>query len=148
MTINIDVTLVTEQCCECGVLFALPQELKEQLLRLTTKGSFYCPNGHGQHYTGESADAKIKRLEREAADARQLAKAQEESAEYAWRQADAAIFERKRVEREKRKLERRAAAAVCPVPGCKRSIQQMQRHLETKHKDWVAEHIEQHEGDT
>ena len=140
-TISVDVTLVTEQCCECGVLFALPQELKEQLLRLTTKGSFYCPNGHGQHYTGESAEAKIKRLERERDAAKQAAEAEAESARYAWRQADMEVFERKRVEREKRKLERRAAAAVCPVKDCKRTIQQMDRHLRTKHPEWVQEHL-------
>jgi hypothetical protein len=119
------------------VLFAFPSEMKSRLQKEGERGSFYCPNGHGQHYQGESDEAKIKRLTREAAAARQQAEAEAESARYAWRQADEAQKEAKKLRREQATAKRRAAAAVCPVPGCKRSIIQMQRHLSSKHPEWV-----------
>lgn len=53
------VNLETIRCCECSVLFAIPQQLKEHL---EDSGDwFYCPNGHRQHYTKTT----IQRLKEE-----------------------------------------------------------------------------------
>src|SRR3972149_10640671 len=50
-------TFFVEICCECGVAFALPLDF--QVHKRNDGGSFYCPNGHSQHYT-ESAERKLK----------------------------------------------------------------------------------------
>lgn len=48
-TITAKVKLDTIECCNCGVIFAMPTELNDKYHR--KGGSFYCPNGHGQSYT-------------------------------------------------------------------------------------------------
>lgn len=47
LTLSTSVDLTTEECCNCGVLFAMPADLRKQLLADHSR-SFYCPNGHGQ----------------------------------------------------------------------------------------------------
>lgn len=56
--------LVIEECCECHTRFAMSSALQSQ--RLADHKLFYCPNGHGQHYTGESEAEKLKRQLRAA----------------------------------------------------------------------------------
>lgn len=53
-------TSVTETCITCGVVFCLPARLDRQVRENHT--TFYCPNGHGQHYPHET---KAERLRRE-----------------------------------------------------------------------------------
>ena len=52
-------TLVTENCCQCGVLYAMPRGMQEN--RRNNGGNFYCPNGHPQIY----AKPRVKELEAE-----------------------------------------------------------------------------------
>lgn len=53
----------TETCCNCGIEFTMPADLQAALRR--SHKTFYCPNGHGQHYSGETADQKrIAQLEK------------------------------------------------------------------------------------
>lgn len=68
-TIQVDVDLVTETCCNCGVLFAMPSDLQARLLQEAEKGSFYCPNGHSQHYLGKSLKAQLEEARRKTASA-------------------------------------------------------------------------------
>lgn len=62
-----DVRLVQEVCCSegCGILFYILAEHHERLV--STKRSFYCPNGHSQSYQGESDRVKAIRLQNEKA---------------------------------------------------------------------------------
>lgn len=46
-------------CGNCGVIFWIPEELENELLRIG--GSWHCPNGHVRHYT-EPECVKYKRL--------------------------------------------------------------------------------------
>lgn len=41
------ITMETEICCNCGIPFALPSDLRSNLLNDPDKW-FYCPNGHKQ----------------------------------------------------------------------------------------------------
>lgn len=61
------VNLVEETCCTegCGITFWLGKDYHDRLV--STKRSFYCPNGHSMHYLGESDGAKIIRLKNEKA---------------------------------------------------------------------------------
>jgi hypothetical protein len=68
------VNTVEETCCKCGTVFAMDEEL--QALRKRDGDSFYCPNGHGQHYTQTDATtisdlrAKLKEAEQERDEAK------------------------------------------------------------------------------
>ncbi len=57
------------KCCKCGVEFASPILLD----RLSDKRNFFCPNGHIQHYLGESNAAKADRLYKEVINERSRA---------------------------------------------------------------------------
>ena len=120
--------LVTETCCSCGVMFAMPEALQERALR--DRGSngrqFYCPNGHGQHYTGKTDLEKAnERLDWERERARRL------SAELD--QTTASLRAQRGVTT---KLKKRIASGVCPC--CKRSFKDLHRHMAGQHPDFAA----------
>lgn len=108
-------------CCTCGILFCVPEDLKSMWLKHPGR-SFYCPNGHSMHYTGKSDAQKLK--EKEA-------------------QLD---FERRKNEQLKNserslkgqitKLKNRSKAGVCPC--CNRTFKQLARHMKSKHPDYEA----------
>lgn len=128
-TITYTETLVTVTCT-CGVNFAIPDALNRRALSEGARGKgIYCPLGHSWVYAGKSDEQKAREAQDEAARLR------------AWldqEQARTAELERSRtaLKGELTKARKRAAAAVCPVPDCKRQIVQMKRHLATKHPDW------------
>lgn len=49
--------IVVETCYKCAVEFALPVAVRDA--RANDGAPFYCPNGHGQHYT-KSENDKLK----------------------------------------------------------------------------------------
>lgn len=65
ITHKMNIDIVQETCCAdgCGVPFWIHKELQERLV--STKRSFFCPNGHSMSYQGESDSWKIKRLQGE-----------------------------------------------------------------------------------
>src|SRR5206468_8844162 len=48
MSTTISITMVFETCLECGVVFGMPEVLREYLLKDGEK--FFCPNGHEQWF--------------------------------------------------------------------------------------------------
>jgi len=48
-----------EFCCSCGIEFHITMDLYRR--RLKDKQSFSCPNGHNQHFEGESENIKLIR---------------------------------------------------------------------------------------
>lgn len=136
--INLDVQLVSETCYKCSVVFAMPTDLKQRCL--DSRGTsnvreFFCPNGHGQIYTGKSdADKQRERAER-------LERT------VAARDSDLR-FEQRRLTNERRshaatkgqltKTRKRAEKGVCPEPSCKRSFVNVARHVAHQHPDFHA----------
>lgn len=61
-------------CCKCGTAFAMDETLKG--LRERDGATFYCPNGHGQIYTGSPVallaekEAELKEMQEELRDAK------------------------------------------------------------------------------
>lgn len=59
----------TLSCANCGVTFCMPASLNAQLRE--NHKTFYCPNGHANHYPAETEkerrirelEAKVRRLE-------------------------------------------------------------------------------------
>jgi hypothetical protein len=122
-TIQFTTTYVLEECCSCGISFAVTSEFRERQLALKEKGQFFCPNGHAQHFTGKSLKDQLAAEERRRANA-------EEGERIAWAEAE-------RLRKEAAAVKRRAKAALCPVPGCKRSFVQLARHIHTKHPEYA-----------
>lgn len=119
-TFQENVTLVTEHCFKCGVLFAMPSSMKEVCLR--DKSSFYCPNGHGQIYA-ESLRDRIATLEVEVTRAKGEAMRERQ--------------QRENMELAKKRLERRVKHGVCPC--CQRTFKQLSAHMKTKHPEYAAD---------
>lgn len=125
--------IVTEQCWVCGVWFGMARTFVKQ--RDADGLTFYCPNGDKIRYAAAELTALKAELDQARADA-------------AFKRNEIARLERSRsaVKGQLTKARKRAAAALCPVPGCKRQIVQMARHLATVHPEFVADH-EDHDHD-
>ena len=117
-------TLVPVTCCECGVLFGVPQDLDRYNLEQGPRRSFWCPNGHQQHYSRSEVQRLKERLA--AAEARETHERDQRIA--AERSASAY---KGRVTR----LKNRAAAGVCPC--CNRSFENLRRHMASQHPDFT-----------
>ena len=55
---------VSVSCCECGIVFRMEEEYHQGLM--DSGNSFYCPNGHRQHYS----ESTVSKLEKQLGDAR------------------------------------------------------------------------------
>lgn len=120
-TITVKTTLTTLNCAECGMLYAITTEFEKQ--RLLDRTSFYCPAGHGQWFPGKTETELRKESDLAAANAKE--------------EVRILRAELSKQRKAKATADRRAKAALCPVPGCKRSFVQMDRHLHTKHPDYA-----------
>ena len=110
---------VTEDCCECGILFAIPEELWDRCHRDHTK-PFYCPNGHRMVFTGKTDREKLK-----DAEARETALRD---------QLDSAVREAEGIRSALLRDRQRFANGVCPC--CNRSFENVRRHMTTQHPDY------------
>lgn len=137
-TITHSTTLVTEECCRCGVLFAMPKDLQQELLNDRTR-YFYCPNGHSQHYLGKTEEQKLRekleeteaRLERTRTQARATRD-----------QLEASERSRSALRGQITKTKRRVSKGVCPC--CNRSFPDLANHMQSKHPDYGDDHPHEH----
>jgi hypothetical protein len=123
--IHVTTTYTVIDCCNCGALFAVPDQVNEELVR--TGRRFYCPNGHSQSYT-ESTKAQLRKakdaLAREQARNDQL-RAERDASD---RRASAA-------KGQVTKIRNRVARGVCPC--CNRTFADLAAHMATKHPDYA-----------
>jgi hypothetical protein len=133
LTITANLRLITEECFKCGVTFGMPETLRNTCLDDHSR-SFYCPNGHGQVYTGQT-DAQ-----------KQKARADRLSAQLQVRdnQLVHERDQRRATERSNRALKavntrtkKRIANGVCPC--CKRNFKDLAQHMSGQHPGYVAE---------
>lgn len=125
--------LVTEECCSCGITFAMPAEFQQQCINkpgINTGKGFYCPNGHKQWYTGKSDAQRLRDAKRELERARTAARSWQDQAEAAERsrRAQKAVATR---------IKRRVANGVCP--SCTRTFQNLAAHMSDQHPDQVKD---------
>ena len=115
-------------CCNCKMLFAVPEEIDNRWIE--NGKTFYCPQGHAQSYS----ESKVQKLEKQLKNARQRTE---------WAERDALEVREKnehlrhtvRAEKgAKTKLKKRIANGVCPC--CKRSFQNLARHMKLQHKGY------------
>lgn len=117
-------TLYAQTCVSCGVLFAMPQAMDDQ--RQKDRKSFYCPNGHSQHYMGETPEQTIKKLKERLA---------REQASHD--QTQASLNATKGVVTKQRKKLERVSKGVCPC--CNRSFTDLKKHMQSKHPDYKGQ---------
>lgn len=116
-------------CATCGIIMVLPASYARK--RRADHESFYCPNGHRQHFPQESEAEKLKKLL---------------ETERRWRTSsqDAHQKTRERLELEQRrsaaargqvtKIKKRVSKGVCPC--CSHTFQDLAAHMKTKHPRW------------
>lgn len=113
------------ECITCGVPIFGPEVRRKQLKR--EHGSFYCINGHSQYWPSESDEEKLRRERDNAIKRKDWA---EEAAKKA-RHAEAIVRGKLKAQTE------RVKNGVCPC--CKRSFQNLRRHMASKHPHWTEE---------
>ncbi len=117
---NATVGMVYEGCCNCGTIFAMTEDLNKRLRN--NHETFFCPSGHRQSYTGESAAEKWKRIAELSESKRAFA---EKSSAASNRRASAA---RGQVT----KIKNRVKNGVCLF--CNRTFDDLARHMHSKHE--------------
>lgn len=130
-TFTHELTLVTETCCACGVVFAMPDWFQRQLKK--TGETFYCPSGHGQHYR-DNLRAENDRLKKEIEQERER-----KTLIAGWYDAERRDHEhtRKRLAATKgvvTRTKKRLANGVCPC--CNRHFVNLERHMKGQHPDY------------
>ena len=118
-TFAAEIEFYVEHCCTCRMPFAMTGEL--QRARRDDRKTFYCPNGHAQHYTGAS---EAERLRKEVERQKQMREAEE-----ARRLRVKA--ERDQVTRAYNRMRTRVMNGVCPC--CNRTFQNLMQHMKTEH---------------
>ena len=113
---------VVEECCACGVAFAMPRGLYNR--RYEDHKDFWCPNGHRQHYVGQT---RAQRLERE------LREANRRTDQYR-RQAREQQQRAASISRSYKRVRDRVKNGVCPC--CNRTFENLARHMATQHPDY------------
>lgn len=118
---------VVEECCTCGLEFAMTRRYERE--RRRDGAWWHCPNGHPQHYTEEQS--KAEKLQA------QLKQAQDDIAWWRTREAEEQAA-RERAERQRAaakgqltKALKRIQNGVCP--HCNRHFVNVERHMANKH---------------
>jgi hypothetical protein len=119
---NVVINLVPETCCNCGVHFAMDERYWDE--KKLKGGTFYCPNGHGQHYT-EPEVQKLKQRVRSLENANRWTEQRLESERRSHSATKGQLT----------KTRKRVAHGVCPC--CNRTFQQLSRHMQNKHPEYI-----------
>lgn len=119
--ISVTITLTEINCGECGGTYAINERYRKQ--KYDNSGTWHCP------YCDVSwgyVEGEVARLQK---------RVENETKKREWAEQDAKN-ERAEAERQRKsaaRLKRRVNAGVCP--HCHRTVNQMARHIETKHPD-------------
>lgn len=119
----------TTVCCNCGISFAWDESTYER--RINDKGTFYCPNGHPQHFTGESEAEKLKK---QLARKEQELKWAEESRANAWKAEARQTRKASAYKGVITKTRARIGRGICPC--CNRQFQNLQKHMTHLHPEF------------
>lgn len=115
-------TLYIKVCITCGITYGVPQDFNEQ--RREDGEMFYCPNGHGLHYTEKTST----RLKRDLARVEGRLLAVED-------QRDATQRTLRTTKGHLTRFKHRIANGVCP--SCRRTFDDLRAHMLTEHPHFV-----------
>ena len=117
-------------CSECGIIFTVPDSYERSLKN--THRTFWCPNGHAQHFPAESSEEKLRR-ERDILKQQEARLQDEINDERRYRES--AERSASAYKGQVTKIKKRASAGVCPC--CNRSFENLRRHMDSKHPDYT-----------
>lgn len=118
VTYTVKGAFITETCYSCGMAFGMPEDFRNEKLR--NGGSFYCPSGHGQHYS----EPIVNKLERQLA----VEQSKHDQTKANLKDTRGALTAEKG---HRTRLKNRIKNGVCPC--CNRSFQNLRRHMNHKH---------------
>jgi hypothetical protein len=112
-------------CATCGIVFAGPDNFVRT--KREQGGTFFCPNGHSQHY----GKGEVQKLRDELEATKKRMQAQIE-----WEKSCRSGAERKAIalKGQVTKIKNRVGNGVCPC--CNRTFQNLMAHMKTKHPEF------------
>ncbi len=129
--VEADISLVTINCGECGGTYAINSRYYKQ--RQDYGGYWHCPYCQTSWGFGETEFDKLKKqLQKEEMRTRTLRFELEQSEQDLKHQTHLTRAEKAA----KTRIKNRVHKGVCP--HCNRHFQNLQRHMETKHKDQLT----------
>lgn len=132
------VTFEREDCCNCGMTFFVPADFRAH--RKNDAKLFYCPNGHGQHYSKSEADRLRAQLATAEKDKQRAIKEKQWAEESARQNRESRLATERKLTAAKgqqTRLRNRIKNGVCPC--CTRTFSNLQRHIATQHPEFTAE---------
>ncbi len=114
---------IMEECCNCGIPFMFSSSKKKELL--SSKETFFCPNGHAQHYTGKSEAEKLQDK------LNQMEREKEEQIKNIQNLLMDKIDDNHKLTKQLKRLHK----GVCPC--CNRSFVNLQQHMKKQHPDKI-----------
>lgn len=108
-------------CGECGMVFAAPARWVRE--RRDDHKTFWCPNGHGRVFKGESEAEKLKRQLRYAQDIAAARLAERDQAQASLRATRGVVT----------RYRNRLQDGQCPV--CGKHLAHLERHMARVHPD-------------
>lgn len=124
--------LAIEECCNCHMMFAMPEDFQRRCRDAGPAKTFYCPLGHPQHYR----TSEITRLQGELDRVKRQRDWAETNARAARDQAAAADRSRAAIKGQLTKTKKRVANGVCPC--CSRHFVNVERHMKGQHPKFAA----------
>ena len=135
ITFTAEGAMVTLECDECGVRFAMTQEFYDK--RRRDHKIFYCPSGHRRYFSGPSEEEKLRKELINANNRSDYYKGEYNEQRAIIRQKDRQVAAHKGVSNRRKKQLDRVSKGVCPC--CKRSFKNLHRHMKGQHPDFVKE---------
>jgi len=134
-----NVAYETVACGQCDIVFAVPRKVVERWRQ--THEDWYCPNGHCRFFAGKS---EVEKLKEQLAEKDRFIENGKKRLDWAEQRAAQERENTKRAQRSaasyKGKLKHvknRVGNGMCPC--CRRSFQNLQRHMTTQHPKYKAE---------
>ena len=124
-------TLVVMHCWKCHCAYGLSRDHYDRA-QASKEVSFYCPNGHEAVFRETTEQSLQKKLDREARERRWY----ESQLTHTRDQLEATERSRAALKGHLTRARNKIANGVCPVAGCLRHFDNVQRHIQRMHPDW------------
>lgn len=140
MSFTLELTAEQLCCSVCGITFYAPENWVRA--KREKHDTFWCPNGHSQHFPHET---EAEKLRRELAREKHKAEQAQAQAAHLDRRLTVAQRQRAAARGQVTKIKNRVGKGVCPC--CTRSFVNLQQHMKHQHPEWIPEPVAGDEED-
>lgn len=119
ITVYSAVDLEPVTCYSCSVIFGIPDDMYRR--RKEDQRDWYCPNGHIQHFVGETDAQRFKRLWKQEQDTTAALRSNLDQTEHVLRATKGVVT----------KMRKRAITGTCAF--CHRHFANVERHVASQH---------------